>query len=127
MKINIKATNMDLTEAINTYINNRLFVIKKFTKNSEASCYVEVGKTTNHHKQGEFFKAEIDVSFNGNRFFTSSIKEDLYSAIDDAKEEIVQKITRDKDKKRTLFKRGATSIKKMIKGISDRNPFTSKY
>lgn len=118
---------MDLTEAINSYVNNRLSPIEKFTKGSSVSCYVEVGKTTNHHKQGEVFKAEIDISFNGDRFFTSSEKEDLYAAIDDAKEEIVRRITRNKNKKRTLFKRGAMSLKKMIKGISKRNPFTSKY
>jgi len=126
--INIKATNIELNNTITRYINNRLSVIiKKFAKDEEVSCFVEVGKTTNHHKKGDIYMAGIKMSFGGNNFFTVSEKKDLYLAIDDAKEEITRKIARTKDRKQTLFKRGASSIKKMVKGISKRNPFTSKY
>ena len=128
MNINIKATNMELTGAINDYVNKRLSSIEKFSKGgSEISGYVEVGKTTNHHKQGDVFKAEFDININGEHFFATSEKNDLYAAIDDVKEELVSNITHNKDRKQTLFKRGAKSVKKMIKGLSDRNPFTSKY
>jgi ribosomal subunit interface protein len=124
---NIKATNMELTSAISDYVNRRLAAIDKFVKEGEMVSYVEVGKTTNHHKQGDVFKAEFNIEILGNKFYTVSEKEDLYTAIDDAKEEIIRQITKNKDRKQTLFKRGATSVKKMLKGISDRNPFTSKY
>lgn len=127
MSINIKATNMELTEAINEYVNKRLESVKKFSKDDEFGIYVEVGRTTNHHKQGEFFKAEFDVNINGNKFYTLSEKEDLYEAVDDARDDIVRQITNKKDREQTLFKRGAKSVKKMLKGISKRNPFTSKY
>lgn len=127
MNTNIKATNMELTGAINDYVNKRLSGIEKFVKNGQMIARVEVGKTTNHHKQGDVFKAEFDIDMLGVKFYTVSEKDDLYVAIDDAKEEIVRQITTTKDRRQTLFKRGATSIKKMLKGISDRNPFTSKY
>jgi len=127
MKINIKATNMDLTEAITNYTNKKLDGLRKFIKNNEAIIYVEVGKTTNHHKRGDVFKAEFNIEVLGNKFYSVSEKEDLYKAIDDVKEEIVRQIKNDKNRKQTLFKRGAKSIKKMLKGISSRNPFTSKY
>ena len=125
--INIKATNMELTGAINDYINKRLAGIEKFIKNSEMNSNIEVGKTTNHHKRGDVFRAEFNIQISGTKFYAFSEKEDLYTAIDDAKEEIVRQVTSNKDRKKTLFKRGATSVKKMLKGISDRNPFTSKY
>ncbi|MFA6515022.1 MAG: ribosome-associated translation inhibitor RaiA [Candidatus Paceibacterota bacterium] len=127
MNINIKATNMELTEAISDYVNKRLSGIKKFVKDGEMISFVEVGKTTNHHKQGDVFRAEFNIEITGTKFYTFSEKNDLYSAIDDAKEEIVRQIINNKDRKKTLFKRGAISIKKMLKGISKRNPFTSKY
>ncbi len=127
MNINIKATNIELTDAISDYVNKRLATLEKFEKNGNISGYVEVGKTTNHHKQGEYYKAEFDVSLNGDKFFAMSEKEDLYAAIDDAKEEVLRRITQNKDRKQTLFKRGAKSVKKMLKGLSNRNPFTSKY
>lgn len=127
MNINIKATNMELTSAISDYVNKRLEKVSKYVREGSISGYVEIGKTTNHHKQGEVYKAEFDIEINGEKFFATSEKDDLYSAVDDAKEEIVRKITHNKDRKQTLYKRGASSVKKMLKGISKRNPFTSKY
>ena len=127
MNINIKATNIELTDAIKNYVNKHLLSIKKFDKNNNMSGYIEVAKTTNHHKQGDVFKAEFYIDLNGHNFFVQSEKDDLYTAIDDAKGEVVKRITNNKNRKQTLYKRGSASVKKMIKGISKRNPFTSKY
>jgi ribosomal subunit interface protein len=124
--INIKATNMELTDAITDYVNARIEKIQSFAKNKELSGYAEVGKTTHHHKQGEHYKAEFSIIVDGTKFFACVETEDLYTSIEDAKDEIVRQITHTKDRKQTLYKRGAASVKKMIKGISDRNPFTSK-
>ncbi len=127
MNINIKATNMELTGAISDYVNKKLSLVEKFAKGGEMSGYVEVGKTTNHHKQGDVYKAEFSIDINGEHFFAKSESSDLYAAIDEAKEQISRSMTHDKDRKQTLYKRGASSVKKMLKGISKRNPFTSKY
>lgn len=128
MNTNIKATNIELTSAISDYVNKRLSAMEKFIKpEEEMTAYVEVGKTTNHHKQGEVFRAEFNIEISGDKFYTFSEKEDLYTAIDDAKDEIARQIKTNKDRRQTLFKRGAVSVKKMLKGISSRNPFTSKY
>jgi ribosome-associated translation inhibitor RaiA len=35
MKINIKATNIELTSAINDYVNKKLIGLEKFTKDKE--------------------------------------------------------------------------------------------
>jgi len=126
MAINIKATNIELTPAIESYVNKKIIGLEKFNSGAEIDVYVEIGKTTNHHKQGELYKAEINLNLNGKQFFTNSEKEDLYMAIDEAENDIIRRITYKKDKDKTLFKRGAVSIKKMLKGISKRNPFTSK-
>ena len=128
MNINIKATNMELTGAISDYVNKRLLGVEKFVKEGDkVIVQVEVGKTTNHHKRGDVYRAEFNIEISGTKYYTFSEKEDLYEAIDDAKGEVVRQITSNKDRKQTLFKRGASSVKKMLKGISNRNPFTSKY
>lgn len=128
MTTNIKATNMELTTAVTDYVNKKIESINKFvSSDEELNVYVEVGKTTNHHKQGDHFKAEFDVIINGEKFFALSEKSDLYKALDDAKDEVISRIKNNKKRKNTLFKRGAISVKKMIKGVSKRNPFTSKY
>jgi len=127
MTIKIKATNMELTSAISSYVNKKAEAIERFVpEGEEVIISVEVGKTTKHHKQGDYFKAEFDVSLNGENFFTDSEKSDLYKAIDDAKDELIKRIKNNKKRKNTLFKRGAVSIKKMLKGFSKRDPYTSK-
>lgn len=127
MTTKIKATNMELTPAISDYVNKKVEAINKFVSfGEEVIVYVEVGKTTNHHKQGDHFKAEFDVKLDGEKFFTDSEKSDLYKAIDDAKDELIRRIKSSKKRKNTLFKRGAISVKKMLKGVSKRNPLTSK-
>ncbi len=128
MATNIKATNIELTSAVSDYVNKKIESINKLVDEfKEISVYVEVGKTTNHHKQGEYFKAEFDVVIDGEKFFTVSEENDLYKAIDRAKDDLIRRVKNSKKKKTTLFKRGAMSVKKMVKGISKRNPFTSKY
>ncbi len=129
MTINIQGVGVELTEAIKDYINKKVSGLEKFIRNKEGDILidVEIGKTSNKHKQGELFKTEININFSGKKFYTISDKEDLYASIDDAKEEIEYQLVQSKDRGDTLFRRGARSIKKMMKGLSKRNPFTSKY
>ena len=127
MNTNIKATNMELTSSITDYVNKKIESLAKFLNGKDAVIKVEVGKTTQHHKNGEYYRAEIDISAGDVKVYASSEENDLYSAIDSVKEEIARSLVSMKDRKKTLFKRGATSVKKMIKGLSKRNPFTSKY
>ena len=129
MKINIKATNLELTEAIREYAEKKVSSLEKYFQESadDAVAYVEVAKTTMHHKQGDFFKAEVDINFHGQKYFAVCEKADLYASIDEAREQIERQLTAKKDKGDTMFRRGAKRKKKMMKGLSDRNPFTSKY
>ena len=127
ININIKATNIELTQAIREYVEKKVNSLDKFLHNESTNVHVEVAKTTNHHKNGDVFHTEIDIRSGARKFFARSEGSDLYTSIDEAKEMITRELTQNSDKKRTLFKRGAISVKKMLKGISNRNPFTSKY
>ena len=132
MQINLQSKNMDLTEAIHDYVFKRVTNLEKLlskieAKEGKAMVNFEVSKSTNHHKAGEIFHADCSVNIDGKNFYGESDHEDLYSAIDEVKENLFNEIRKNKDRRQTLFKRGAASIKKMLKGLSRRNPFTSKY
>jgi ribosomal subunit interface protein len=132
MKINLQAKNMELTPAIRDYVSERITNLEKFlskieNKKGEAIIHFEVAKTTNHHKSGDIFHADCLLNLDGEKFYSSADQEDLYQAIDEVKENLFREISKNKDKRQTLFKRGAQSVKKMLKGLSKRNPFTSKY
>lgn len=117
---------MELTDAIRDYIEKRLNFTEKFFKKNEPNIFIEIGKTTKHHKRGDFYRAEFHIEIDGKDYYTVAEKEDLYDSIDEAKEGVVRQINEQKNRRQTLYKRGSISIKKMLKGLSKRNPFTSK-
>ena len=131
MQINLQGKNIELTPAIKNYVLKRVTNLEKLLGKIEGAGGVlanfEVKKTTNHHKSGEIFHANCSINVNGEDFYSSAESEDLYAAIDEVREILFNEIERNKDRKQTLFHRGARSIKKMLKGLSKRNPFTSKY
>jgi ribosomal subunit interface protein len=116
IKHHIKHTNMELTEAIADYLEKKLKAFEKFVDESvEGIARVEVGRTSNHHHKGDVFRAEIDLEFGHQKFHASVEADDLYRAIDEVKDEIVQEITRASKKRRHLVRRGAQKIKDILK------------
>lgn len=119
MRINIKATNLELTAAISDYAEKRVSSLEKFiNKNDEsAMANVEVGKSTKHHQSGDIFRAEINLHIAGKNLRAVVEKDNLYAAIDEAKDEMVREITSHKAKQRTLLRRGGAKIKDFIRGF----------
>lgn len=132
MQLNLQGKNIELTDAIQDYVSKRVTNLEKLLSGIEksggdVSIAFEVGKNTKHHKGADVFHAYCLIKTNGQEFYSSADEEDLYVAIDVVKENLFREISKNKDRRQTLFKRGAISVKKMMKGLSKRNPFTSKY
>ena len=118
MKHNIKTTNIFLTPAIVDYVEKRLSHLDKFITPEEESsvmCYVDIGKTTKHHKAGDYFRAELNLHIGGKALRAEAEMDDLYAAIDAVRDEMTREITSYKDKKQGLLKRGRAKIKQIIK------------
>jgi putative sigma-54 modulation protein len=122
MKINEKGTNMKISLEIKDYLYKKLAHIDKFLDPNDQSilCDVELGKTTNHHKGGEVFKAEINLHIAGKNLRAVSEMEDLFAAIDVAKDEMIRELQLNKEKRVSSVKRGGAKIKNIIKGVSDK-------
>lgn len=116
MKTNIKATGIFLTPAISEYINKKVLMLQKFfSQEKEVLVSVEVGKTTKHHKSGDFFRAEIKIVAAGEDYYAVVEKDDLYAAIDEVKDEIVRELTSKRKKALRLFRRGSAKIKNLLR------------
>jgi len=118
MKINIKATNIELTEAIAEYVDKKISPLDKYIKNEDAVAQVEVGKNTLHHKNGDVFRAEVHVTGAGLDIYAASEKEDLYAAIDAVKDEISRNALADKNKRETVARKSARYVKDGLKGLN---------
>jgi ribosomal subunit interface protein len=119
MKINLKATGIELTEAITNYAEKKVNALEKYI-NKPADSYmahVEVGRTTKHHKEGEIFKAEFHITGSGMDIYAVSEAEDLYAAIDKVEAEAARELQSEKGRNRKLLRRGQRAIKEMIRGF----------
>ncbi|PIR46453.1 MAG: ribosomal subunit interface protein [Candidatus Vogelbacteria bacterium CG10_big_fil_rev_8_21_14_0_10_45_14] len=119
MKINIKATNIELTDAITDYLSKKIEMLEKFIDATPDSvfCDAEIGRTTKHHKGSDIFRAEINLHAAGKYFRAVSEKDNLYASIDEAKDEIARELNSHKTKKETLVRRGGRKVKKILKHL----------
>lgn len=119
MKINIKATGIELTPAISDYASKKVSMIEKYLDPSaDVVAQVEVGKSSHHHKSGEFFRAEIHLTGSGLDLYAESEQTDLYAAIDLVKDDVAQSLAQKKSKTRDMARRGAQAVKNMMKGLN---------
>ncbi|MFC1700652.1 ribosome hibernation-promoting factor, HPF/YfiA family [Patescibacteria group bacterium] len=116
MKINIKGTNIKLTTSIYQNIEDKIGGLKRFVKRIDPELIearVEVGKITRKQRQGEIFRAEVNLNLNGQFLRAEETGESLIETIDLVKDKLAGEIKSLKDKRMTAYKRGARSIKKM--------------
>ena len=115
MKINIKSTNIDISLSINQYIEEKIGGLDKFLKSFDPELIkanVEVGKIKQGQRQGEIFKAEVNLNIGGHLIRAEETEDSLMAAIDLVKDNMSREIRKYKNKKMTKFIRGARSWKK---------------
>ncbi len=118
MKINIKATNLGLTLSLSEYIKQKIGSLEKFLKNMDPEViefYVEVGRITRHHRQGDVYRAEINLSLPGRLLRAEAEEWDIRVAIDTAKDEMQREIKKYKEKQKAKYKRGAEKLKRILR------------
>lgn len=116
MNITIKATGIELTSALEAYTREKVEMLEKFlVAGAETLAAVEIGKTTQHHRAGDYFRAEINLTCPGCSFRVETTEEDLYAAIDIAKDHLADEIRNAGRKKNSLFRRGGRLLKKILR------------
>ena len=90
MNLDIKATNLELTPAIKTYIEEKVSGLSKFLvkweKIGDVNARFELAKTTNHHNKGEVFHAELNINLGEKMLRAEHSADDAYKAIDKVKD-----------------------------------------
>jgi len=104
MQIDIKGTNLELTEAIKDYVNEKINGLDKFF-DQILEARVDVGLTTKHHQKGNIFRAEVNLEVPQKHIIRAEAeREDLYMAINEVKDELQRQIKKYKEKMRGNFK-----------------------
>lgn len=120
MNIKIQGTRIELTPDIKVYIEKKLDAVGKLIDASDETVLydVEVGKTTEHHEKGDIYRAEIHIRKKGGNLYATETAEDIFSAIDKVKDEIMHALASDKEKRETLLRKGQSHIKRILKRLS---------
>lgn len=125
MKINIKAANLDLTPAITVYIEEKIGSLEKFISGKELKEWgehnqaaveadVEIARTTSHHRQGDVFRAEVNLKVPGRIIRAEAEEWDIRVAIDRIKDELQAEVKKYKNKQETEFRKGSRFLKKIM-------------
>ncbi|HYC34158.1 MAG TPA: ribosome-associated translation inhibitor RaiA [Candidatus Paceibacterota bacterium] len=118
LKQHLKATNIELTDAISDYVEKKIGVLEKIiAPQLESLAEVEVGKTTNHHNKGDVFRAEVNLTMGDKQLRAVAVENDLYKAIDKVKDGIVREVKNAKGRRENLIKRGHRKLKGMMRGL----------
>lgn len=126
MKINIKATNLELTQAIREYIEIKIGSLEHFLKrfeikkekefNAENSIgkfpagraknvievFVEIAHTTKHHRHGNILYAEATMHLGKKILRAEHSDWDIRVAIDKVKDKLQQEIIKYKELSRNF-------------------------
>lgn len=119
MKMNVKATGMELTPEILSYAEKRLIKVGRYLEASDPVMSIELGKSTQHHRQGNIFRAEIRIAGGGADFYAAKETSDLHRSIDEVKDEIIREVTKKQGRRRHLMRRGQRMFKDMVRGFAD--------
>ena len=108
MRINIKATHIELTVEIRERVDMICEKIEKIINIPDVDalkCDIEIGKITEHHRQGNIFRAEINLTIIGDYLRAVGQGETIFSALDEAYDEIKREIVHFKDKQQSKARR----------------------
>lgn len=117
MNIIIKGSHIEISPAIEAYVTKKLKTLEKLV-DADSRVQADLGKISNHHKSGDIFKAEFNVYSHGKSSHLTAEDHDLYAAIDKAQDELFDVLAAKKDKKQTLWRRGAQTIKALAHGVA---------
>lgn len=110
MRVQIKATNMDLTDAISEYVQKKANMLDRFMNvpgtpdDPLAECEVEK-VTGQHHNKGDVFRCEMQIDLGKELLRVEKTTEDMYKAIEKVKDEMERQLVRRKEKARDHIRR----------------------
>ena len=108
MDVRIKSTDFEMTPAISQYLDERIAAIEKMMGDdaSVTRCEVEIGRDAGRPRHGSnIYFAEFNVLFAGQQVRATNHSESINGAIDDAKEEVLRQLRRERKMHVRLWRR----------------------
>lgn len=113
--INIKASNMELTEALRNYAEDKVRNLSRHNGAVPQNIDIELSRETGHNS-GPVFRCEIMFEMPYEKFMlrAESTETDMYAAIDTCVPKIKEQLDKERHRRDTMVKRGGRKLKEMI-------------
>lgn len=106
MNFHIKFTNLEPDERIKELIQKKIGPLSRLLdETTVVHAWVEVAKTTEHHKEGRIWYAECQLKFPGQSLRSTSTSYDLIAAIEEVKDDLSLILKKEKDKRKNQVRR----------------------
>lgn len=119
MQLHFKGSNYEITPEISAHATKKLTSIKKHLGRGKdrAFAYVDLGKESVAHQNGRIWYADINLEWEGQKFYARAVEETLENAIDRAANELKSEIHSSRKRKQSLARKGGALFKSFIQGF----------
>jgi putative sigma-54 modulation protein len=96
LNIDIRGTEIELTDGIVSAIETKLASLDKYMESvgTPRELRVEAGMSTHHHNKGQIFRAVANLTIPGHQIHVEESAADLYDAIDRLKDKLKLEIVK---------------------------------
>ncbi len=120
-KTSHKSDVQEVTPRITSLATKKLNGLKKYLEHRKnvARVYVELGKVSEAHQQGNIWQAQVNLDCDGERFHAGSTGENLESAIATAITELEREIKKARQYHHTMLVKGGGVLKELVRGLGE--------
>lgn len=124
MRITIRKKNLDITPALREYMDEKIVrpigkLLKRAAGYDLPILDMEVERTTQHHRKGDVYRAEANLTIGGHMIRAEAVDMDIRAACDAVHDELAREIKTFKEKNETLTKREGRRVKEDLHTDSD--------
>ncbi len=101
MKIRLKATKIEMTDAIASYFQEKMDMLDKYLSGIQVlNCDCEIEKIGGTQQKGKVYRAEVNLELPGQLLRVDKEASDVYKAIDKVKDHYIRVIAKYKEKRK---------------------------
>jgi len=120
--IRIKTTDVELTDAIRDYVNEKVGQLERHFGSEPTNIDVELEKESGRNS-GPIYRCEVNIEVPGEAAVirADSNEADLYAAIDTCIPKLKEQLEHERKKRDTLIKKGGREFKEILQSMDSEN------
>src|SRR5690606_34378231 len=118
MQIHFKGTNYELPASVSALAKRKVEGLTKYLGKGKESAraYVDLGKESEAHQNGNIWRADIVFDVDGNRYYAKSVEDSIEKAIDATVNELASTLRTARKRQQSLVRKGGGIIKALMRG-----------